>query len=69
MAIEAVRAYFKQFGLQDKILEFETSSATVEPVSYTHLPPAGIKKPGCCGAAAGTYESVECGRRRSFPVE
>lgn len=30
MAIEAVRDYFAQFGLQDNILEFETSSATVE---------------------------------------
>ena len=30
MAIEKVRAYFKKFGLEDKILEFEVSSATVE---------------------------------------
>ena len=30
MAIEAVRAYFSKFGLVDRILEFETSSATVE---------------------------------------
>ena len=30
MSIEAVRAYFTQFGIQDRILEFETSSATVE---------------------------------------
>lgn len=30
MAIEKVRTYLKQWGMDDKILEFETSSATVE---------------------------------------
>lgn len=30
MAIEKVRKYFNQFGLDSKIQEFETSSATVE---------------------------------------
>lgn len=30
MAIEAVRDYFKQYGMEQHILEFETSSATVE---------------------------------------
>jgi prolyl-tRNA editing enzyme YbaK/EbsC (Cys-tRNA(Pro) deacylase) len=30
MAIEKVREYFKQFGIENKILEFEVSSATVE---------------------------------------
>lgn len=30
MAIEKVRAYFKQFDLESKILEFEVSSATVD---------------------------------------
>ena len=30
MAIEKVREYFKQFGLEDKIMEFDVSSATVE---------------------------------------
>lgn len=30
MAIEKVREYFKQFGLEDKILEFDVSSATVD---------------------------------------
>ena len=30
MSIEAVRAYFAPLGMADKILEFETSSATVE---------------------------------------
>ena len=29
MAIEKVREYFKQYGLTDKILEFDVSSATV----------------------------------------
>ena len=30
MAIETVREYFKSFGMEDRILEFQTSSATVE---------------------------------------
>ena len=30
MAIEKVREYFKQFGMDGRILEFEVSSATVE---------------------------------------
>lgn len=30
MSIEKVRAYFKEFGIEDKILEFPVSSATVE---------------------------------------
>ncbi|MCQ2551483.1 MAG: YbaK/EbsC family protein [Clostridia bacterium] len=30
MAIEKVREYFKQYGLEDKILEFDVSSATVD---------------------------------------
>ena len=30
MAIEKVRDYFREFGMEDQIKEFETSSATVE---------------------------------------
>ncbi len=30
MSIEKVRAFFKQHGIEDRILEFSTSSATVE---------------------------------------
>lgn len=30
MAIEKIREYFKQFGLEKRIMEFEVSSATVE---------------------------------------
>ena len=30
MAIEKVREYFKQFGIEDRIMEFPVSSATVE---------------------------------------
>ena len=30
MAIEQVRAYFKDFGIADRIMEFDVSSATVE---------------------------------------
>ena len=30
MAIDQVRAYFKQYGMEERIQEFDTSSATVE---------------------------------------
>lgn len=30
MSIERVREYFRQYGIEDKIMEFDTSSATVE---------------------------------------
>lgn len=30
MSIEIVRNYFKELGLEDKIMEFDVSSATVE---------------------------------------
>ena len=30
MAIEKVKAFFKQYGMEDRVLEFEVSSATVE---------------------------------------
>ena len=30
MAIDKVRAYFRQYDMEDKIMEFEVSSATVE---------------------------------------
>ena len=30
MSIEKVRSYFAEYGIEDRILEFETSSATVE---------------------------------------
>lgn len=30
MAIERVREYFRQFGMEDKIIEFDVSSATVD---------------------------------------
>ena len=30
MSIEAGRAYFRQFGMEDRVLEFTVSSATVD---------------------------------------
>lgn len=30
MSIERVREYFRQYGMEEKIMEFSTSSATVE---------------------------------------
>ena len=65
MAIERVREYLKQWNAQDRIQEFEVSSATVElaaqalhcegkriaktPVSYTHL-----------GGSAGGKHEYRC---------
>jgi hypothetical protein len=31
MAIERVKEYFRKFGMEERIMEFEVSSATVEP--------------------------------------
>ena len=45
MAIEAVKEYFKQFGMEDQVMEFETSSATVELAAQTlGVIPARIAK-------------------------
>lgn len=45
MAIEKVREYLTQFGAQDRILEFETSSATVElAAEAAGVEPARIAK-------------------------
>ena len=30
MAIEAVKAYFAEYGIADRVIEFDVSSATVE---------------------------------------
>lgn len=45
MAIEKVREYFKQFGMENKIMEFEVSSATVsEAASAIGCEPEKIAK-------------------------
>lgn len=45
MAIEAVRAYFRQLGMEERIMEFETSSATVELAAQAlNVIPARIAK-------------------------
>ena len=33
MSVEKVKSYFRQFGIDDRIQEFEISSATVELAS------------------------------------
>ena len=30
MSLEKVRAYFKEYGIENRVLEFDVSSATVE---------------------------------------
>ena len=45
MSIEKVKSYFKQFGRENDVLEFETSSATVElAAEAAHVIPARITK-------------------------
>ena len=45
MAIEAVREYLKQWGVQDRIVEFDISSATVELAAHAvGCEPARIAK-------------------------
>lgn len=45
MAIERVKAYFKEYGLEDRIQEFEVSSATVElAAAALHCEPERIAK-------------------------
>ena len=45
MSIERVKAYFKTYGMEDKILEFDVSSATVELAALAlHCEPQRIAK-------------------------
>ena len=45
MAIEKVRAYFRQYGMESKVQEFEVSSATVELAAQAvHTEPSRIAK-------------------------
>ena len=37
MAIEKVKAYFAQFGMEERVMEAATSSATVEELSLIHI--------------------------------
>ena len=45
MAIEKVKAFFAGFGMEDRVLEFEVSSATVELAAQAlHCEPCRIAK-------------------------
>ena len=45
MSIEKVKAYFDQYGVADRVLEFDVSSATVELAAQAlHCDPARIAK-------------------------
>ena len=45
MAIEKVKAFFRQHGMEDSVMEFETSSATVELAAQAlHCEPCRIAK-------------------------
>lgn len=45
MAIEKVKAYFREYGMEDRVLELDESSATVELAAQAlHCEPARIAK-------------------------
>ena len=45
MAIEKVKEYFRQYGMEDRVREFEVSSATVELAAEAlHCEPCRIAK-------------------------
>ena len=45
MAIEAVKEYFRKYGMEDRVLEFDVSSATVELAAEAlHCEPGRIAK-------------------------
>jgi len=45
MSVEKVKAYFEQYGLADKVMEFDVSSATVELAAEAlHTQPGRIAK-------------------------
>ena len=45
MAIEKVKAYFRELGIEDRVLEFDVSSATVELAAQAlHCEPCRIAK-------------------------
>lgn len=45
MAIEKVKEYFKEYGMEDRVLEFEVSSATVQLAAEAlHCEPCRIAK-------------------------
>lgn len=45
MSVETVKEYLKQFGVEDKVMEFEVSSATVELAAQAlNVEPARIAK-------------------------
>ena len=45
MAIDKVKAYFRQYGIEDRVMEFDVSSATVELAAEAlHCEPCRIAK-------------------------
>lgn len=74
MSIAAVRDYLTPFGLADKILEFSTSSATVELAAQAvGVIPARIAKPlsflvdgGCVLIVAAGDAKIENSKYKGF---
>ena len=56
MAIEKVREYFRQFGIEDRILEFEVSSATVDLAAKA----VGVEGARICKTLSFKYGESGC---------
>jgi len=76
MSIERVRAYFREFGMEDRILEFSVSSATVELAAQAVGVEGAriaktlsfLRKDGSCllGAAAGDAKGANAKYKACF---
>ena len=67
MAIEKVREYFKQYGMEDRILEMEQSSATVELAALAvGVEPARIAKTLSCNKGEETILVLTAGGRKNY---
>lgn len=65
MAIDKVKAYFKQFGMENRILEFDSSSATVElAAAAIGCEPARIAKTLSFASGDGCILIVTSGDRK-----
>ena len=64
MSMEKVKAYFAQLGMEQRVLEFEVSSATVELAAQAAgVEPKRIAKTLSFLVGGYLYSDCRCGRR------
>ena len=64
MSLENVRNYFKEYGIEDRIIEFDTSSATVDLAAEA----AGVDPARICKTLSFPYLPDFPTLRRMFSV-